>query len=66
MAYTTHDHWTKVFQVGLAQGFQICDIFKNLDIFRRKKKLVEFTLNIKHTKNPHENILKTKQHLGIH
>jgi hypothetical protein len=29
------------------------------------QKLVDFTLNTKYTKNPHENIFKT-QHLGIH
>jgi hypothetical protein len=28
--------------------------------------LVDFTLNTKYTKNPHENIFKTQQNLGIH
>jgi hypothetical protein len=30
------------------------------------QKLVDFTLNTKYTKNPHENIFKTRQDLGIH
>ncbi len=30
------------------------------------QKLVDFTLNTKYTKNPHENIFKTQQNLGIH
>jgi hypothetical protein len=25
MAYTTHDHWTKIFHMGLAQGFCLID-----------------------------------------
>jgi hypothetical protein len=38
----------------------------NVKKLRGKKNLVEFTLNNKYTKNPHENIFKTQQHLGIH
>jgi hypothetical protein len=72
MAYTTHDHWTKVFQMGLAQGFCLMDFKLYIYIYiyiyiyksKGKKNLVEFTLNIKYTKNPHENIFKTQQHLG--
>jgi hypothetical protein len=30
------------------------------------QKLVDFIINIKYTKNPHENISKTQQNLGIH
>jgi hypothetical protein len=30
------------------------------------QKLVDFTLNTKYAKDPHENILKTQQNLSIH
>jgi hypothetical protein len=30
------------------------------------QKLVDFTLNTKYTKNPHENVFKTQQNLGIY
>jgi hypothetical protein len=35
-------------------------------IWSSLEKLVDFTLNTKYTKNPHENIFKTQQNLGIH
>jgi hypothetical protein len=58
---TTHDHWKKIKSNGfsskkLSHGFQICNILKKNIIFGGKKNLVEFTLNIKYNKNPHENI----------
>jgi hypothetical protein len=33
MAYTTHDHWTKIFQVGLAQGF--CPMDFKFEIYEK-------------------------------
>jgi hypothetical protein len=30
------------------------------------QKLVDFTLNTKYTKNPHENVFKTQQNLGMY
>jgi hypothetical protein len=50
-----------LFQVGLAQKICFMDFkfaiyfFKKI-FFGGKRKLVEFTLNIKYNKNPHENI----------
>jgi hypothetical protein len=57
----THDHWKKIISSGfsskiLSHGFQICNIYFLKSFLEEKKKLVEFTLNTKYNKNPHENI----------